>query len=74
VIDSISQNMGEIFLRSSSFLRSSCDLAALFTAEATTRPNCDYSFFYAGAMMHSFGKELHFEKTNVIDIGLGISH
>jgi hypothetical protein len=36
MIDSSSQNMGEILLRSSPFLRSSGDLAALFTVEATT--------------------------------------
>jgi hypothetical protein len=75
VIDSNSQNMGEIFLRSSSFLRSSGDFAALSTVEATTQRSYDYSILLCRAYVALFWQGVALlEKINGIDIGLGISH
>jgi hypothetical protein len=75
VIDSNSQNMGEIFLRSSCFLRSSGDFAALSIVEATTQRSYDYSILLCRAYVALFWQGVALlKKINGIDIGLGISH
>jgi hypothetical protein len=59
VIESISQNIGEIFLWFSFFLGSSRDLAALLLSKLLHNSFVIFQSFYARPMMHSFGKELH---------------